>query len=166
MKHALQDFLRVYSSSAYEIRPTSAECSPGRPFVYDNSLRMHVHKWGLCTAKESIHPQCPQAYPHIQRGKVLDFPDFHQGYPQYPQLIHKLYPLCKRMWICMWKAEIGQESMFTHVTNANKYACSCMFAEGALRLSAHWWPDITTRGRWVCNKNVISPKKSRQAPTQ
>jgi hypothetical protein len=27
----------------------------------------------LCTAKERIHPQFPQAYPHIKRGKMPIF---------------------------------------------------------------------------------------------
>ena len=56
----------------------------------------------LCTAKDSIHPQCPQGYPQFFPAKPLQNRGFPPNYPHCPQLIHSTYPICFHMWIFMW----------------------------------------------------------------
>ena len=78
---------------AYKNRRRPGECSLDlRRFVIGGTL-MHVHILALCTAKDLTHPQCPQGYPQNPQEKMTEYRGFCRGYPHYPQVIHKVYPL-------------------------------------------------------------------------
>lgn len=79
-----------------------------------------------------IHPQFPQRCPHTNRRKKCRFHGCSQLYPHYPQNLHTLHPHGSDVWTCLWITHPAPKSMFTHVANVIKYACSCMF--GARRL--------------------------------
>ncbi len=119
---------------------------------------MNVHKSGLCTAKELIHPQCPQGYPQIHRGKSADFPAIHHGYPQYPQVIHKRYPQRFSMWIFMWTCTFALFILFTNVTELNINACSCMLGKCALQNQVVNKARSYSTKCFGSNKSVKSPK--------
>ena len=70
--------------------------------VFVHAFIMQPDSFCLCTAKDSIHPQCPQGYPQFPQAKLPEYRGSSPNYPRHPQLIHSTYPICFYMWIFMW----------------------------------------------------------------
>ena len=121
-----------------------------------------IHPVGfcLCTAKDGIHPQCPQGYPQFRPGKLPEYRGFPSGYPHCPQVFHRVYPICFHMWIFMWtfNDELFRlllseyNCMFIHVR-----VCSAgLFCV----IRGHRWPDCTAAKTFECNENEIPQRSS------
>lgn len=143
----------------HTILPADAENV--RLFSDSPHRRMLIHSqfFTLCTAKGSIHPQCPQGYPHEKTAEMADFCGFHRSYPHCPQLIHNPFPPRLPMWIFMWTSSFAFFWLFTDVTKVHNHACSCMFAEKSLRLSADFASRFHSAETFARSENVKSPKK-------
>lgn len=76
---------------------------------------MHGPSMSLYTAKDFIHPQFPQGYPHVHRAKTPHFPGFPRLYPHRPQVIHSRYPQRFPVWIFMWTFTISCFYLFAHM---------------------------------------------------
>ena len=155
----MQEFRRVYKRYAYKRLLKDGECSPVVGRWKLTGILIHFHKWALCTAKECIHPQYPQGYPQINRRKKQEIRGFHRSCPHYPQVIHKPYPPCGHLWICMWTSSCMWEHLFTMMTNAHKYTITRINGAKMLLNPAGNPPDCTSKTFSESNENVKSPKK-------
>lgn len=111
----MQDFLRVYKLLAYKTRRLFSERSWRTCHSDGAAPLMHGPSTSLYTAKDFIHPQFPQGYPHVHRAKTPHFPGFPRLYPHRPQVIHSRYPQRFPVWIFMWTFTISCFYLFTHV---------------------------------------------------
>ncbi len=74
------------------------------------------------------------------------------------RFIHKPYPLCFHMWICLWTCISTNFWLFTFVTKMNNYACSRMFGTFRPPVSGDLRPEMDMAKSYESNENVKSPK--------
>ena len=127
--------------------------------VFVHAFIMQPDSFCLCTAKDSIHPQCPQGYPQFPQAKLPEYRGSSPNYPHHPQLIHSAYPICFYMWIFMWtftgasSACLSQHELriFMHV----RVCSSELFCviRGLKR------PDFTVSKTFGRNENEIPQKE-------
>ena len=107
-------------------------------------MLIQAYTYRLSTAKDCVHPQFPQAYPHIPGRKMPVFRGLCESCPHHPQLIHILYQQCPLVWIGLWITCIRHSAPFTFVKSMHDYACSRMFPCVFLFFPARLEPNLTS----------------------